>query len=243
MIDKPPVEETNFSDICTNQCRGACCAPWWGIINYSVIKKPGPAHANAFRAELVQGIRIREKRIVKAYITGEAPPRPLFTRPESYNLVLRDIKKEGENLRLELIVMFAFRCSFLSENNTCEIHPTVISGPDIRPPHCGALGSPGQRPGEQGYCPIIGVAEKSQGTLSPEIDKAIRDEKSTAERYLAEGAGDMETAASRVVEQLLEYCRLNNITSGTTGTGDKKPGRNEPCHCGSGRKYKKCHGA
>lgn len=22
-----------------------------------------------------------------------------------------------------------------------------------------------------------------------------------------------------------------------------KPGRNEPCFCGSGRKYKKCHGA
>jgi uncharacterized protein len=22
-----------------------------------------------------------------------------------------------------------------------------------------------------------------------------------------------------------------------------EPGRNEPCHCGSGKKYKKCHGA
>lgn len=24
---------------------------------------------------------------------------------------------------------------------------------------------------------------------------------------------------------------------------DLKLGRNDPCHCGSGRKYKKCHGA
>jgi uncharacterized protein YecA (UPF0149 family) len=24
---------------------------------------------------------------------------------------------------------------------------------------------------------------------------------------------------------------------------EPKPGRNEPCFCGSGRKYKKCHGA
>jgi preprotein translocase subunit SecA len=24
---------------------------------------------------------------------------------------------------------------------------------------------------------------------------------------------------------------------------DKKPGRNEPCFCGSGKKYKHCHGA
>lgn len=23
--------------------------------------------------------------------------------------------------------------------------------------------------------------------------------------------------------------------------GAKKPGQNEPCHCGSGKKYKKCH--
>jgi hypothetical protein len=24
---------------------------------------------------------------------------------------------------------------------------------------------------------------------------------------------------------------------------EKTPGRNEPCHCGSGKKWKKCHGA
>jgi uncharacterized protein YecA (UPF0149 family) len=24
---------------------------------------------------------------------------------------------------------------------------------------------------------------------------------------------------------------------------EPKPGRNDPCFCGSGRKYKKCHGA
>ena len=26
-------------------------------------------------------------------------------------------------------------------------------------------------------------------------------------------------------------------------TSEKKIGRNEPCPCGSGKKYKKCHGA
>jgi preprotein translocase subunit SecA len=26
-------------------------------------------------------------------------------------------------------------------------------------------------------------------------------------------------------------------------SGGRKVGRNEPCPCGSGRKYKKCHGA
>ena len=30
--------------------------------------------------------------------------------------------------------------------------------------------------------------------------------------------------------------------TGAPATATKTPGRNEPCHCGSGRKYKKCHG-
>ncbi len=31
--------------------------------------------------------------------------------------------------------------------------------------------------------------------------------------------------------------------SGAPATAEKEPGRNDPCHCGSGKKYKKCHGA
>ncbi len=31
-------------------------------------------------------------------------------------------------------------------------------------------------------------------------------------------------------------------TGGRTAVATKKPGRNEPCPCGSGKKYKKCHG-
>ena len=30
---------------------------------------------------------------------------------------------------------------------------------------------------------------------------------------------------------------------GTVVNDQPTPGRNEPCHCGSGKKYKKCHGA
>ena len=29
----------------------------------------------------------------------------------------------------------------------------------------------------------------------------------------------------------------------TVAVGARKIGRNEPCHCGSGKKYKRCHGA
>ena len=42
-----------------------------------------------------------------------------------------------------------------------------------------------------------------------------------------------------------EIDHLNGITCldravNTTIRAEKKPGRNEPCHCGSGKKYKKC---
>jgi len=38
---------------------------------------------------------------------------------------------------------------------------------------------------------------------------------------------------------------LSPMPSGGTsiGPGVEKVGRNDPCPCGSGKKYKKCHGA
>jgi SEC-C motif len=39
------------------------------------------------------------------------------------------------------------------------------------------------------------------------------------------------------------FKRQASTTSTTTAPVPPKPGRNTPCHCGSGRKYKHCHGA
>jgi uncharacterized protein len=36
---------------------------------------------------------------------------------------------------------------------------------------------------------------------------------------------------------------VQNAPKPVTRTVDKLPGRNDPCHCGSGKKFKKCHGA
>ena len=33
------------------------------------------------------------------------------------------------------------------------------------------------------------------------------------------------------------------VVGGVPAKREEHPGRNEPCHCGSGKKYKKCHGA
>jgi hypothetical protein len=41
----------------------------------------------------------------------------------------------------------------------------------------------------------------------------------------------------------LQTNRSETATATSPVTADKTPGRNDPCWCGSGRKFKKCHGA
>jgi preprotein translocase subunit SecA len=65
-------------------------------------------------------------------------------------------------------------------------------------------------------------------------------------RQLATSVDDLEEAFQRKKKRELEQARM-------AGAGDRQPvqqvvrgekvGRNDPCPCGSGKKYKKCHGA
>jgi preprotein translocase subunit SecA len=66
-------------------------------------------------------------------------------------------------------------------------------------------------------------------------------------RLVATSADDLEEAFMRRKRRELEQARM-------AGAGDVQPvqqvvrgqekvGRNDPCPCGSGKKYKKCHGA
>ena len=43
--------------------------------------------------------------------------------------------------------------------------------------------------------------------------------------------------------QDLRLWAVDNAPRPETRRVDKAPGRNDPCPCGSGKKYKKCHGA
>lgn len=54
-------------------------------------------------------------------------------------------------------------------------------------------------------------------------------------------------ARARQMQQAMTASHGDNVISGPSTKkgqgGVPKVGRNEPCPCGSGRKYKKCHGA
>jgi Predicted metal-binding protein related to the C-terminal domain of SecA len=75
-------------------------------------------------------------------------------------------------------------------------------------------------------------------------------------RKIAEDAGGLSELEEELVQVALDQ-RLamhgydpvfftdnqENQDSKSHGGGSKEPGRNDPCPCGSGKKYKKCHGA
>ena len=233
-------DTSSYSAICTDLCKGKCCDPWWGIISYIVKKDNGLLHLQSFREELIKGIREREQRIIDRYITTENPPRHLFKSPERYNVSIENIKVIGNSLHINLRAMFAFRCQFLSEDKMCTIHPAITGGNDLRPEHCAYLGSLDARPDERGYCRIIHTAAASSGDIS-KIKAAIEMEQGVSEKFYNEGCKSAEMAVDAVLEKLKEYVRENAPQLLSIET-QKNPGRNDPCYCSSGRKFKKCHG-
>jgi preprotein translocase subunit SecA len=69
-------------------------------------------------------------------------------------------------------------------------------------------------------------AQSLLGTPEPALAAAVPPPAAVA------GAGAVEVGGLRPIESLAPFVRA-----------DRKVGRNEPCPCGSGRKYKHCHGA
>jgi Fe-S-cluster containining protein len=230
---------SGLSRICVDLCGGRCCEPWWGIIIYSMTKRDGLSRLSDFKREVVRGIASRAERITSRYITNETPPRLLFGMPDRYNVTVEKVEVANGSLRIELRAMFAFKCLFLSPGGECLIHPSK-AGSDIRPPHCARLGSPDIKANEEGYCRIIDAAVRSKMDES-EVADAIEAERVVSKRHYDNGCTTIDEAADGVIRQIRAYC-AQNAPNLLPVEGVKKPGRNEPCPCGSGVKYKKCHG-
>jgi preprotein translocase subunit SecA len=98
-----------------------------------------------------------------------------------------------------------------------------------------AIGGRGSEPaaGPEAGVPALGRGGDGNGHRPP--------------RGVATSVDEIEEAFQRKKRKELEQARM-------AGSGDRQPvtqvvrgeakiGRNDPCHCGSGKKYKKCHGA
>jgi len=66
-------------------------------------------------------------------------------------------------------------------------------------------------------------------------------------RHASTSVDDLEAQFQRRKKKELEQARMAGSNGGTAPQqivrGQAKVGRNDPCPCGSGKKYKKCHGA
>ncbi len=244
--DDDKKSKAHYSRICTEECGGACCDPWWGIISYPLVKPDGAANLDAWRKVLLGSITERALRISRAYVTKEAQPKRLFCSPERYNVKVQEIAVEGNALVLTLLAMFSFRCRYIGKSNECTIHPslTIDTERDIRPDQCGFLGVPGAGPGESGHCRIIYEAG-TDATLENEakIAQAVKREREVSLNHQQSGVATAEEAADRILAEVRRYVKLHpGLQADTTAKPGVKTGRNEPCVCGSGKKFKKCCG-
>ncbi len=71
------------------------------------------------------------------------------------------------------------------------------------------------------------------GPVSVDLSAAVAN---TPESEVSEDVIQKKAAKARSVK-----AKDSSTGIGATPTSNKKPGRNDPCWCGSGKKYKKCH--
>jgi preprotein translocase subunit SecA len=104
-----------------------------------------------------------------------------------------------------------------------------------RPPDSGVGGAPGGEPADQG--PESGVPARQGGGGNGHHPP----------RLVATSADDLEEAFMRRKRRELEQARMAGggdvAPVQQVVRGQEKVGRNDPCPCGSGKKFKKCHGA
>ena len=239
--DNPSRKTSYFSTICIEKCKGRCCNPWWGIISFTINRNGGLSDPVNFKKELIKNITARKERIQVQYVTRERLPRRLFNAPDKQHVSVENIRVRNNTISLTLRAMFAFRCHFLSPENACTIHPAATGTDDIRPPHCGYMGTPNAVPNEKGYCRIIHTADASTSDNAT-IAKAINMEQAVSDRFFYESVDSTTEAADKIINFIRDYCRAKAPHLLEIERKSGRPGRNEPCYCGSGKKYKKCHG-
>ncbi len=104
-----------------------------------------------------------------------------------------------------------------------------------RPPDSGAMGGPGGG-GPELQGPDTGVSVLRSGGAN-----------GRPPRQVATSVDELEQAFQRKKRRELEQARMagggEQKTVQQVVRGAEKVGRNDPCPCGSGKKYKKCHGA
>ncbi|WP_159565287.1 preprotein translocase subunit SecA [Budvicia diplopodorum] len=81
---------------------------------------------------------------------------------------------------------------------------------------------------------VISVLSKVQVRMPEELEAVEQQHREEAERLASQ-----QQLSHQDAENMLED---ESVAGGTVVRGERKIGRNDPCPCGSGKKYKQCHG-
>jgi preprotein translocase subunit SecA len=108
-----------------------------------------------------------------------------------------------------------------------------------------------ERPAEAPGGSVFAAGDEGSAGVPPAVARAsspsLGDGNGQRRRHVATSVDDLEEAFQRKKRRELEQARMagggEQKTVQQVVRGADKVGRNDPCPCGSGKKYKKCHGA
>ena len=124
------------------------------------------------------------------------------------------------------------------------INPKILSKEVEIPFYEGCLSYPGKGVNTKRYRDVIISTEQSESDWYFSGAQAPKDSKGSWEKEQSKNEdAQLRTLESVCVQHEIDH--LNGVVCmdrkvNTTIVKDKKVGRNEPCPCGSGKKYKKC---
>ena len=124
------------------------------------------------------------------------------------------------------------------------INPKILEQWDEVPYYEGCLSFKGKGIQTKRYKNIVIKTEQEESELYFSGTENPSDGKGTWERKQSDKQDEelrlLETVCIQHEIDHLNGMRILDRIVDTTIRVEKKPGRNEPCHCGSGKKYKKC---
>jgi uncharacterized protein YecA (UPF0149 family) len=85
--------------------------------------------------------------------------------------------------------------------------------------------------------------EEDDGNEEALVAAASSEERRTAQNAVENFTRNIQRKKDKEMAELQFVGGDGSATEKKQATSAKKAGRNDPCPCGSGKKYKKCHGA
>mgnify|MGYP001271147129 CR=1 FL=1 len=124
------------------------------------------------------------------------------------------------------------------------INPKIISKSTEIPYYEGCLSFPGKGCRTVRYETIeVQTAQIEGSWIFSGVDEGNNESRGVWEKDKSKQDRELRTLEAVCVQHEIDHLngmRILDRAVNTTIKVEKKPGRNEPCHCGSGKKYKKC---